>query len=401
MILKTSKKIYAHIDCDSFFSSCEVIKNPYLKWKKVIVWDEIVIACSYEVKALWIKTWTPIWTAKKILKNTWYYFPSDMKYYQFISKQLMDYLRENTLYIEEFSIDEAFCDITWLAELNKISLEQYIRNLQKDIYNKLKIPVSIWVSNTRIKAKIFSKLNKPFWYYISINNTDIYKQLPISDIPFIWKKYQERLKYKTINIYDFLQIWFWNLKKDIWKNASDLWLELMWVNAFSAKKKNPDQSISRWRSFNKQITNNKIFLYEQLLSNFNCLYEEFIDKNMQLKKVGIFFRNKEFITLSYEHSFNEYTNDRKEILEIIKTLFKINYNNTQLYRSTWIVFNNLQKYKAIQLDLFTKKEDNTKINNLKLAKTVNFINKKYWNHKISYWTNLLWKEKILKLWIRK
>jgi nucleotidyltransferase/DNA polymerase involved in DNA repair len=49
----------------------------------------------------------------------------------------MNYLRYNTLNIEEFSIDEAFCDITGLAELNKISLEDYIKKLQKDILDKI------------------------------------------------------------------------------------------------------------------------------------------------------------------------------------------------------------------------------------------------------------------------
>jgi len=221
MRFKTSNKIFAHIDCDSFFSSCEIIRKPELKWKKVIVWTEIVIACSYEVKALWIGTWTPIWEAKKILKNNeCYYFDSDHWYYQVISKQLMDYLKYNTLSIEEFSIDEAFCEITWLAEMNKLSLDKYIKKLQYNILKELSIPVSIWVSNTRIKAKIFSKINKPFWNYISLNSKEdkeLFKSLSISQVPYIWIKYQERLKYQTKNIYDFIKIWYWDLKKIIWK----------------------------------------------------------------------------------------------------------------------------------------------------------------------------------------
>jgi nucleotidyltransferase/DNA polymerase involved in DNA repair len=45
----------------------------------------------------------------------------------------MVYLKENTLSIEPFSIDEAFCEITGLAEMNKLSLIDYLKKLQKKI----------------------------------------------------------------------------------------------------------------------------------------------------------------------------------------------------------------------------------------------------------------------------
>ena len=52
MKLKTSKKLFAHIDCDSFFASCEIIKNPSLKGKYVCVGQDIIVAATYNAKAL-------------------------------------------------------------------------------------------------------------------------------------------------------------------------------------------------------------------------------------------------------------------------------------------------------------------------------------------------------------
>lgn len=52
MKLKVSRKIFAHVDCDSFFASCEVLKNPALKYRYVCVGSEIVIAASYNAKKL-------------------------------------------------------------------------------------------------------------------------------------------------------------------------------------------------------------------------------------------------------------------------------------------------------------------------------------------------------------
>lgn len=398
-----SKKLFAHIDCDSFFAECEIYKNPELKNEYVIVGNEIVIACNYKTKALWIKTWTPVWKAKQILKDNWVFLGCNHNYYTFISDKLMLYLKENTLSIEPFSIDEAFCEITGLAEMYKLSLINYLKKLQKDILINVWVPVSIWVSNTRIKAKIFSKINKPFWIYISTSNEqdkEIFSALPLAMVPYIWRQTQEKFKYSCNNIYDFINLWYWNLKEKIWKNATDLWLELSWVNAFVVKKNHCIKSMSRWRSFNKNITNNKEYLKKQLISNFNRLYEEFITKELELRTVSIFLRDKSLYTHLYNYSFPEHTYLRNNILKFILKLFEENFNENIFYRSTWVVFSNFRSYKPYQTSIFDKPIKD-KTNHLELAKIVNKINDRYWNHKLCFWTDLLWEGFESKLGIRR
>jgi len=313
MRFRTSKKVFIHVDCDSFFAECEIFRNPLLKNKYVLVGDEIVLACNYKTKALWIKTGTPVWQAEEILKGKWIFLKSDHNFYSLISSKLMNCLENNTLSIEPFSIDEAFCEITWLPELYKMNLEEYILKLQKDIISEVWVPVSIWVSTTRIKAKIFSKLNKPIWVFIDLwNSKELYKELELDIVPFIWKSMQNILKYKCNNVYDFISLWYPYLKKIIWKTATDLWLELSWVNCYHLRKTHISKSMSRWRSFNKNITNNKKYLYSQLLLNFNHLYEEFTIKNYTLKKISIYFRDKEKQTHIYHYVLSEKTFLRKK-----------------------------------------------------------------------------------------
>ena len=52
MKCKTSKHIFAHIDCDSFFASCEILRNPKLRGKYVCVGSEIIVAATYNAKKL-------------------------------------------------------------------------------------------------------------------------------------------------------------------------------------------------------------------------------------------------------------------------------------------------------------------------------------------------------------
>jgi len=401
MKFNTSKKLWAHIDCDSFFAECEILKNPKIKDDFVIVGDEIVLACNYKTKAFGIKTWTPIWQARDILKWRGVYLKWDHDFYSLISSKLMTYLSENTYAIEPFSIDEAFCDITGLPDLFWLDLETYIKNLQDDIFKTIGVPVSIWVSTTKIKSKIFSKLNKPKGIFIDTwNSKDLYKNLPISIVPFIWKSMQNKLKYKCKNVYDFISLGYWYLKNNIWKNATDLWLELSWVNTFFIKKSHFSKSISRGRSFNKNITSDSDFLLKQLILNFNYLYEELVLKNYETKKVSLFFRNKDKQTLVFNYTLPIYTTDRKVLLEVVKNMFKIYFDSRILYRSTWIVFSLLKDISFHQTNIFEK--NILKPNNKKeIYSILNEINLKYDNHKIAFGMDLVGKNFSSKLGIRK
>lgn len=403
MLFKKSKKIFIHVDCDSFFASCEVLRNPDLKWKYVCVWDEIIIACTYNCKNLWIKTWTPIWEARRILKDKWVYIYPDHYFYEQISQKLFQYLESKTLLIEPFSIDEAFCEITWIPEYYKMNLWSFLRKLQKDILREIWIPVSIWSAETRIKAKIYSKINKPFWIYIWFDEQReiaLFKKLEISKIPFIWKAYTERLKYKASNIYDYIQLGFWNLKEIIWKNATDLWLELVWVNAFVVKKSPEIKSISRSRSFNKQITSDKNFLLSQLNIHFERLFEEITFKNFEVRCIWIIMRDKNFITYNYILKLNDYTNERNLLYLAVLQLFDTYYSESYLYRSIGVYLVDFRNYLPKQSSIFDKPL-RSKDNNYKLSKTIMNINSKYWKNKVGFWFSLLWLWEDVKLWIRK
>lgn len=403
MLFHTSNKIFIHVDCDSFFANCEVLKNPSLKGKYVCVWHEIIIASTYNCKKLWVKTWTPIWEARKILWNKGVFLWLDHEFYSDVSDKLFKYLSEKTLSLEPFSIDEAFCEITWLPEYFWVSIEKYVKNLQKEILETIWIPVSIWVANTHIKSKIFSKINKPFWIYIWLlkdKEIELFKKMKVSYIPFIWRKLTYRIEDKSPTIYDFMKLWFWEIKKEIGKNWTDLWLELMWVNAFIVRKSKEAKSISRSRSFNKHMTTDKDFLWNQALIHFNRLFEDITSKNIEIKHISLFFRDKEFRVFNYEKKFQEHTNERNILLSYLKELFENNYSNILLCRSVWIVFSDFRSYLPRQMSIFDK-PIKWKDNNYELSKVISKLNEKYHSRKITFWTSLLWNNEKAKLWFRK
>ncbi len=391
MLFKKSNKVFIHADCDCFFASCEILRNPKLKWKMVWVGSEIIIASSYEAKRIWIKTGTPIWEARKILWDKIHIFSPDHNYYSKVSDKLMNFLRYNTFSFRKYSIDEAFCEITGLPEMYKLSLDKYLKLLQKNILEYIWIPVSIWCSNTRLKAKIYSKINKPYGIYIWLDKDKekkLFEELKISDVPYIWRSTTEKLKYSCKNIYDFVSLWFWDIKKMLGKNWTDIWLELSWVTSSFIKDESLVKSISRSRSFNKQITNDFYFLKAQFIYHFDIVYEEIVNKNIEIKEVSVMFRDKAFRVEIFSYKFPFFTSDRTKIFSKLLDLIRANYNNSFLYRSTWVIFSDFKYSIYKQLSIFDEVNHSSKINR-SLQEVINKINKKYQRKKISFWFSSL------------
>ena len=314
----------------------------------------------------------------------------------------MKYLEQNTLNLEKFSIDEAFCEITWLPELYKKSSYDYARALQKNIKEKIGIPVSIWVSNTRIKAKIFSDLDKPYWVYVGNYKEPEYerfKTIPFWEIPFAGRKTQKRFQYRCDTIHDFLNLGFWPLKREVGKHMTSLRLELHGVHAFSIDNKKAAKSISRSRSFNKTKTHDKGFLLQQILMHFETVYTWITEKSVEIGEIGVMLRDEDFKTHTSNYIFPEPTNDRKKMLEVLKQLFEQVYKPGTLYRSTGVNFYKLSSYLPKQLSLFDK-EFRKKDSSYELSRTLNRINKKYDKQKVMFWKDLLDKELSERIFIR-
>lgn len=368
------------------------MRKPELKNNYVCVWGDIIVACCYKSKALGIWVGTPIWEAKKILKHKGVFLWTDIAFYTKISEHLMELLKLESISIEEFSIDEAFCEISGIPEYFQISTLEFVQNLQKQVLDEIGIPVSIWVANTRIKAKIFSTIKKPFgiFYPDIFEEKKIFEKLALKRIPFVGKSAQNKLAYKSKNILDFLHLGFWNIKTELWKTWANLWLELMWVDVYIVKKSKQIKSISRTASFNHRITNNKEFLYKQILINFERAFEVLYENNLELGEIGIMFRDKEFRQEYIFIKIPKYSNNHWEILKNILLWFNTLYSQNRSCRSTGIYFHKLRNYLPKQASLF-EWHLRTKDQNYELTKKIQDINKNLWSHKITFWTSLLGK----------
>ena len=199
-----------HIDFDSFFASVEQQFRPSLLGKPMGVTATngrtCIIASSREAKKLGIKTGTRSWDAKKICPSL-ILIPADFNKYWEISQIFLNICNDYSPFVELFSLDEVFMDISSTENLfgGKFALIKKIKQrIRKEIGEY--ITVSVGISHNKLLAKLASGLNKPdgiFW----IKKQDIlevYKKAELTDICGIGDRVAIRLN--RMGVYNLLDL---------------------------------------------------------------------------------------------------------------------------------------------------------------------------------------------------
>ncbi|MHC4083629.1 MAG: Y-family DNA polymerase [Planctomycetota bacterium] len=154
------KEIFALVDCNNFYASCERAFNPKLEGRPIVVLsnnDGCIVARSNEAKALGIGMGVPAFEAEKVIEeNNVEVFSSNYALYADMSSRVMKTLSTFTPDMEVYSIDEAFLN---LAGFN-CSLTDYGRKICRTVKRWTGIPVTVGIGRTKTLAKIANRIAK-------------------------------------------------------------------------------------------------------------------------------------------------------------------------------------------------------------------------------------------------
>ncbi|AQT68208.1 DNA polymerase IV [Anaerohalosphaera lusitana] len=152
--------IFALVDCNNFYASCERVFQPSLKHRPVVVLsnnDGCIVARSNEAKALGIAMGTPYFKAEDIIKKyNVAVFSSNYALYADMSNRVMQTLSRFTSEMEIYSIDEAFLALDGIQG----SLDSYGRQIRSTVLQWTGLPVSVGIARTKTLAKIANHLAK-------------------------------------------------------------------------------------------------------------------------------------------------------------------------------------------------------------------------------------------------
>ncbi|MDO6564652.1 translesion error-prone DNA polymerase V subunit UmuC [Amphritea sp. 1_MG-2023] len=156
--------MFALVDCNNFYASCERLFRPDLADRPIVVLsnnDGCVVARSAEAKGLGIKMAVPVYQIKEqIDRENIAVFSSNYALYGDISARVMSVLEQQAPAIEVYSIDEAFLDLSGLD--TPFSLTEYGQQLKQRVYQHTGIHVSVGIAPTKTLAKLANYAAKQY-----------------------------------------------------------------------------------------------------------------------------------------------------------------------------------------------------------------------------------------------
>jgi DNA polymerase-4/DNA polymerase V len=299
LTIRSWPRAILHLDADAFFASCEQAIHPELKGKPVITGKErgIVAAASYEAKALGVTRGTRLSEAKRACPEA-VILPSDYETYSLFSVRMFDILRRFSPDVEEYSIDEAFVDLTGLRRSFHGPYGMIARQMQETIEQELGITVSVGVSLSKVLAKIASKHNKPHGFTL-IPGREIHRYLRELPLGKVWgigpntTEFMRKFGIKTALAFARKEEDF--ITKHLSKPYQEIWHELNGRSIYPVvpESKSSYQSISKAKTFTP-ASNDAVFVFAQLSKNLEAACIKARRYKLAATRLIVFLRTQDF-----------------------------------------------------------------------------------------------------------
>ena len=358
------KEIFALVDCNNFYVSCERIFNPKLQGRPVVVLsnnDGCIVARSNEAKALGIGMGVPAFEVEKILeKNNVEVFSSNYALYADMSSRVMKTLSRFTPDMEVYSIDEAFLN---LAGFN-CSLSDYGGKICRTVKQWTGIPVTVGIGRTKTLAKIANRIAKHSGKADGIQDLtgtasldEILAAMPVEKIWTVGIKTTIKLKRAGIKTALDLQRADINwVRQKFGLVGVRTVYELRGMSCYPLEQNPPvKKSIAVSRSFGKPVESIEE-LKEAIASYCSRAGEKLRQHGLAAGLMTVYVTTSRFIENKYFNSstieFDVATSDTTELIRgALRCIGKL-YRRGFLFKKAGIVLNGLVSEERIQGNLF-------------------------------------------------
>lgn len=358
------RKVFALVDCNSFYVSCERVFNPSLEGEPVVVLsnnDGCAVSRSEEVKR-WIPMGAPIHKyTKEVIMHNIKVFSSNYTLYSDMSSRVMSILDDFTPDMEIYSIDEAFLQ---LPDLGNRELTGYARKIRERIKNWTGIPVSIGIGETKTLAKVANRVAKKtretggvFCIYDNPRREEILSRTDISDVWGIGRAHTKKLKmYGIYSALDLVQTSENFIRKYMTVTGLRTALELKGTPCIELEEIEAKKQIIRSRSFGSDIENPGD-LKEAVSMHTSRAAEKLRESGCAAGYVSVFLKTNAFKdTPQYNNSagasVGEPTSYTPELTRTALALLGKIYRSGYRYKKAGVMLADIVPENEIQLDIF-------------------------------------------------
>ncbi|ORJ63434.1 translesion error-prone DNA polymerase V subunit UmuC [Geothermobacter hydrogeniphilus] len=371
--------MFALVDCNNFYCSCERLFRPDLKQVPMVVLsnnDGCVVARSPEAKALGIGMGVPLFKVRDDIKRHGIrIFSSNYTLYGDISARVMQTLEQFTPRMEIYSIDEAFLDLSGIGKL-----DDYGRQIRTTVKQHVGIPVSIGIAPTKTLAKLANSAAKRFRATRGVvelcdprRQQRLLAITPASDIWGIGRNLTRVLQRRGVKTALDLA----RMEPHRARRLSSVTLErtvreLNGENCIALEEATPKQQIVCSRSFGEKLTDNREV--REAVCEFTARAAEKLRREKLLARmVSVFIRTSPFDETGTGYgntatgTLPRPSSDTLEILHLVSRLFDMVWKNGGRYAKAGVMLGDFCSPDILQLDLFDTGTDHRRNDNLMRA----------------------------------
>lgn len=326
-------QVIFHIDLNAFFASAEVSMHPELANKPLVISGKskrsIVTTASYEAREFGIHSAMPLFKAQQLCKDL-VVRPGNYELYRRLSNEFFTIVASYSEHLEVASIDECFVDVTDIIKSRNMHPKALAKEIQNDVYSKMKLQTSIGIAPNKFLAKMASDMKKPMGITIITrsNIKDLLWPLESKEMIGIGKKTQPRLLEAGMHTIGDIANYdnYPKLREIYGKNALLLYRK---ANGIDISKINSTRN--QLKSVGNSITLDKDTTDEEVLVEFlkklsRQVSTRAIKRDLISNSIAITIKFTRFEKISRQTAIAKYVNDYETILTTAKMLFDANYN---------------------------------------------------------------------------
>lgn len=348
--------IIAHFDLDSFFVSVEVLNNPSLKGKPVIVGGAergVVAACSYEARNFGIHSAMPSSQARRLCPQAIFVKGNYAEYSRY-SRWVTDIIAAKAPLFEKASVDEFYLDLTGMDKY--FDPLQWTIDLRQQIIDETGLPISFGLANNKMVAKMATNEAKPNGYLQVAfgKEKEFLAPLDVNKIPGVGEQTEQVLKHMGINIIaDIHKSTPDELENRLGKWGIDLWKKAQGIHTSKVTSYHEAKSISTENTFEENTTDMKFLMSELVRMTERIAYELRQDEKVA-GCIAVKIRYPDFETTSRQTTI-PYTAAEDEMIPVVKDLFHKLYKKGIPIRLMGVRLSELTN-NAVQTNLFDNTE---------------------------------------------
>ncbi len=363
----------AHLDLDSFFVSVEMLNNPSLLGKAVIVGGTkdrgVVTTCSYEARKFGVHSAMPMKQAMQLCPHAILVQGTRGEYSRY-SHWVTKIIASKAPLFEKASIDEFYIDLTGMDKF--FDPLKWTIELRQQIINETGLPISFGLSSNKMVSKIATDEAKPngYLYIPPGKEKDFLAPLPVSKFSGVGEQTFLKLKVKGIHLIgDILTYGEQLLEKDLGKWGVDLYKKAQGISTSIVTPYREAKSISNENTFNENIVDEAILLQELVKMTEKVAFELRQDKKW-CGCISVKIRYPNFETTQKQTTI-DFTFRDDELIPAAIDLFKKLWKKNKPVRLLGVKVSELTN-QALQHSLFDDVEKKTN-----LYKAIDEVKNKY------------------------